>query len=268
MPERIAADTGPGPNLPAAFWEMGFNNRDIATFLREVIVEFAEDIGSPVRGISWAITLLRSGDAITMAAGSAPARAADAVQCSFEDGPARSAVRSGEFVLVSDTSLERRWPGYASAAAGLGIRSLLSVPFVPRDLFRTAANLYAPWPHVFTSDDITAAVRFARQISRALRVAQQMAGRAEGGADLSSAQLSRALAGLALRTLTREYGFSNEAALEYLRSVAGNRLQGPEDGILPGPVSGAVLDFYGNSPVSTNVRAASSAEAPPARPVL
>ncbi|MCU1562926.1 MAG: hypothetical protein JWN05_1305 [Arthrobacter sp.] len=248
MPEEIAADTGPGPNVPVAFWETGFTDRDIGTFLREVIVEFVEDIGSPVRGISWAITLLRAGDAITLAAGSAPARAADEMQCSFEDGPARQAVRCGEFVHVPDTSLERRWPGYASAADGHGVSSVLSVPFVPGELFHAAVNLYAPWPHVFTSEDITAAVTFARRVSRALRLAQQVAGKTEGRAELSSAQLSRALASLALRTLTREYGFSIEAALEYLRGVAGNRPQGHEDWIPPAPMSGSVLDHYGKSP--------------------
>jgi GAF domain-containing protein len=266
MSERIAADTG--LKLPAAFGEMGFDNRDIGTFLRDVIGEFVEDIGSPVRGISWAFAFLRSGEVITLAAGSAPARAVDEVQGWFEDGPARTAVRCGEFVHVPDSSLERRWPGYASAAAGLGIRSVLSVPFVPVDLFRAAVSLYAPWPHVFTSEDITAAIRFARQESRALRLAQQVAGRPEGGPELSSAQLSRALAGLALRTLTREYGLSYEAALEYLRSVAGSRPQAPVDGILPVPLSGSVLDRYGHRTDSTNVRAAGSAESPPAGPAL
>jgi hypothetical protein len=82
-------------------------------------------------------------------------------------------------------------------------------------------NLYAAWPHVFTSADIIAAARLARYISRALRLVQELALRSGGGADLSSAQLSRALAGLALRTLVREYGFSEEGALDYLRSVAG-----------------------------------------------
>lgn len=261
MPERIAADTG---LQLAAFWEIGFDNRDIGTFLGEAIGEFVEDIGSPTRGISWAITRLRSGDAITLAAGSAPARAVDEVQCSFEDSPARNAVRSGEFVHVPDTSLDRRWPGYANAAAGLGIRSLLSVPFVPGDVYRAAVNLYAPWPHVFTSEDITAAVRFARHVSRTLGLAQEVARRAEGNVESSSAQLSRALAGLALRTLTHEYGLTNEAALEYLRSAAANKLPGPENGALHVVISGSVLDHYGNAADSTNVRAASSAESAPA----
>jgi GAF domain len=205
----------------ASFWELHFNDPDIGAFLSDAVGEFVNDIGGPGRGISWAITLLGSGEALTLTAGSAPARAADEAQRSFDDGPARTAVRSGEFVSVGDTSLERRWPGYASAAAAFGARSLLSVPLVPETVFQASVNLYAPWPHVFTSADITGAARLARHVSRALRLVQQLDLRSGSGAELSSAQLSRALAGLALRTLVREYGFSEEGALDYLRSVAG-----------------------------------------------
>lgn len=205
----------------ASFWELHFNDPDVGAFLSEAMSEFVDDIGGPGRGISWAITLLGSAEALTLAAGSAPARAADEAQRAFDDGPARTAVRSGEFVFVGDTSLERRWPGYAAAAAAFGVQSLVSVPLIPQSVFQAAVNLYAPWPHVFTSADITAATRLARHLSRALRLVQQLALRSGSSADLSSAQLSRALAGLALRTLVREYGLSEEGALDYLRSVAG-----------------------------------------------
>jgi len=205
----------------ASFWELHFNDPDVGAFLSEAVSELVDEIGGPGRGISWAITMLRSAEALTLTAGSAPARAADEAQRSFDDGPARTAVRSGEFVFVGDTSLERRWPGYASAAAAFGVRSLVSVPLVPQSVFLAAVNLYAPWPHVFTSADITAAARLARNVSRALRLVQQLALRSGSSADLSSAQLSRALAGLALRTLVREYGLSEEGALDYLRNVAG-----------------------------------------------
>lgn len=209
------------PDRHASFWELHFNDPDIGAFLSAAVGEFVHDIGGPARGISWAITLLGSGEALTLTAGSAPARAADEAQRSFDDGPARTAVRGGEFVSVGDTSLERRWPGYASAAAAFGVRSVLSVPLVPETVFQASVNLYAPWPHLFTSADITAAARLARHVSRALLLVQQLALRSGSGADLSSAQLSRALAGLAMRTLVREYGFTEEGALDYLRSVAG-----------------------------------------------
>ena len=133
-----------------------------------------------------------------------------------------------------------------------------SYPFrwSPQAVFRAAVNLYAPWPHVFTSADITAAARLARHVSRALRLVQELALRSGGSADLSSAQLSRALAGLALRTLVREYGFSEEGALDYLRSVAGGAARESAGGTVhvlvpdsvPGPESAPAQSLCRGTP--------------------
>lgn len=265
MTEGSAADSGQAPDT--AVWESRFDSGDIGAYFRDAMGEVVDDIGGLARGISWAITVIRSGEALTLTAGRAPTPAVDAMEGSFDDGPARAAVRSGEFVLVADTGLERRWPGYAAAAAALGIRSVLSVPLVPTDVFRAVINLYAPWPHVFTSADITAAIRFVRHTSRNLQLAQQLALTVENSAglssaQLSSAQLSRALAGLALRTLIREYGFSSEAALEYLRSVAGNFSPGPLEGNLRVLVTASDQAPAVGARSTPKVRAARSAEAP------
>ena len=249
MTQGTAPDSRQNPH--ADFWEMHFKDADVAAFLSEVVSELVDDIGGPSHGISWAITLIRSGETTTLAAGSAPSRAADEAQRSFDYGPGREAVRSGEFVFVGDTSMERRWPGYASAAAAEGVRSLLSVPLLPAEVFGAAVNLYAAWPHVFNSADITAAVRLARQVSRALRLVQQLAHRYAGSADLSSAQLSRVLAGLALRTLVRDYGLSEAGALDYLRNVAAGpvpeRAPAREPSLVREPAGGAVRVFVSDS---------------------
>ncbi len=56
----------------ASFWELHFNDPDVGAFLGEAVSEFVDEIGGPGRGISWAITLLRSAEALTLTAGSAP----------------------------------------------------------------------------------------------------------------------------------------------------------------------------------------------------
>ncbi len=216
----------------AAVRETRFDSPDIGMLLHDAISEFVNDLGAPGRGISWAITLVRDEGSTTLAAGSPASESVDRLQSAFDDGPSRAAVRTGEFVLITDMRLERRWPGYAGTAANLGILSGLSVPLSPADLFRTTFNLYAPVPHVFMSTDITAAIRFARHASWTLRLVQQAGQRDKKDEELSSAQLSRVLAALALRTLVREYGFSVEEALEYLRRAAGNLPQ-PGNQALP-----------------------------------
>lgn len=262
MTEDIAADSG--PERQAAAWDMRFDSRDVGAFLHEAVGEFVEDTGGSNRGISWALTIFRAGEVITLTAGSAPARAVDEAQDSFEDSPARTALRSGELVLVPDIGLERRWPGYASTAAALGARSLMAVPLVPTEVFHAVLGLYAPWPHVFTSDDMMAAVRFARELSRDLRLAQALALGAQGEAELSSAQLSRTLAGLVVRTLVREHGISLEASLDYLRRLAGN-LPRPEEGPLQVLIPAAEQDLRG-IPASPGLRPAHPADPRPVDP--
>jgi hypothetical protein len=221
----------------AALWEVRCESLDIGTFLHDTISEFVNDLGAPGRGISWAITLLRQEGSTTLAASSPASESVDRLQSAFDDGPSRAAVRMREFVLVTDMRLERRWPGYAGTAANLGILSGLSVPLTPPEVFRTAFNMYAPVPHVFTSTDIMAAIRFARRASWTLRLVQQAGQREMRDEELSSAQLSRVLAALALRTLVREYGLSIEDALEYLRRAAGNL---PQPADLPQPAGQAL----------------------------
>lgn len=237
MSQGSRPDSGQRPDI--GLREIPFENLEAFVFLSEEVGELIEELSGRDRGIGWAITLLRAGDCVTLVSGSASSLAVDEVQTAFDDGPSRAAVRSGEFVHLGDTRLDRRWPGYASTAAGMGFRSVLSVPLVPASVFRAALNLYAGSPHVFTSADITAARRSVRHVSRALRLAAQRQTRGkEYGEGLSSAQLTRTLAGLALRTLVREHGFSVEASLEYLRRAAGN---------LPQTASGPSVVVVGDS---------------------
>lgn len=255
MTQEISAENAQMAN--GAVWEIRIDSPGIGMFLQDAIGEFVDDLGAPGRGISWAITLLRAEGSITLSAGSAGSESVDRLQSAFDDGPSRAAVRTGAFVLVTDMRLERRWPGYAATAAGLGTGSGLFVPLAPADLFRTAFNLYAPQPHVFTSADITAAIRFVRHASWTLRLVQQAGLRDKSDEELSSAQLSRVLAAFAVRTLVRD-GFSVEEALEYLRRAAGN-LPSPEDPAVPVATwesRQATLDLRGG----THIQAAGAAQ--------
>lgn len=206
--------------------DMVFDSTDVEDFLAAVTREFMRDIDGDSRGISWAVTFFRPGTARTAAAGTAAARAADEEQCSFADGPVLEAVRAGDFVHLADVARDRRWPGYASAAADHGVRSLLSMPIVAAAGRSAALSLYASTPHAFTSEDIIRTRRYARQVARSLRMVVRVAERAEAGAQLAVAQSSMVLMDLAVSTLKSEYGLGHEAALQYLRTVARHTRQG------------------------------------------
>jgi len=207
---------GPLPVPP----EQVFDSKDVETYLWEVTRDFMADIKGEQRGISWAATLFRLGQARTVAAGTEKAREADREQCSFADGPVMEAIRSGEFVLLSDVSRDRRWPGYASAAASHGVQSLLSIPIASEGGTSAAINLYAAFPHTFTSDDLLRSRSYAQQLARALRVVVRVAERAEATAGIAVVQSSLVLVDLAVRSLMDEYGLSREGALRFLQNQA------------------------------------------------
>ncbi|MFB8368985.1 GAF and ANTAR domain-containing protein [Pseudarthrobacter sp. NPDC055928] len=218
-------------SLPAS-QDVVFDSKEVESFLGEVTHEFMRRIDGHRRGISWAATFFRLGDAHTIAAGSDVARAADQEQCSFEDGPGLEAIRSGEFVHLADTARDRRWPGYAAAAADHGVRSLLCMPIVSTAGSSAAINLYASTPHAFTSEDIVLTRAYAREVARALRVVLRVAERAEASAELAVAQSSMVLMDLAISALMADYGLSREVALQYLRTVAKHNNQGLRDAAL------------------------------------
>lgn len=219
--------------------DLVFDSKDVETYLWDVTRDFMTGIKGETRGIGWAATLFRQGKTSTIAASTAQARDADQEQCSFADGPVMEALRTGEFVLLSDVGRDRRWPGYASAAASHGVQSLLSVPIVSEGGSSAAINLYAAAPHAFTSDDLVRCQDYVKQVARALRVVVRVAERAEAAAGLAVVQSSLVLVDLAVRSLMNEYGLSREGALRFLQTEAVHHEVGLRDAALnvvaPGP---------------------------------
>jgi GAF domain-containing protein len=233
MAEAFPSNIGPG--LQTVFPAAVLATPDVEDFLGHAIREFGHSIGDESRAVLWAVTLVRGGTTRTWVAGSAEARQIDALHGSFDDGPLRAAVRSGEFVHVADLAIERRWPGYATILVGHGVASLLTVPMMVGGEIGAAITLYAPIPHAFTSDDIASAGACARRIAAAIQLLLQLAQRAE----VTAVQSPLSLVELAVWSLMREYGFSREAAIQHLQAVVQDRAAGlPDAGIttvLPGP---------------------------------
>lgn len=80
---------------------------------------------------------------------SARVEAADGLQYEFDEGPCLTAATSHELVRIDDLASDRRWPRWAAAAIGLGVRSVLSAPMVAGDRSLGAIKVYADQPHAF-----------------------------------------------------------------------------------------------------------------------
>ncbi|MGW5733985.1 MULTISPECIES: ANTAR domain-containing protein [Streptomyces] len=85
----------------------------------------AEACGTP----SVALTLVGADlSQLAVAASDRPARGAQDLEYVLTDGPAHDAVRDRRTVYASGAALERRWPGYGSGLAALGLRSVAALP--------------------------------------------------------------------------------------------------------------------------------------------
>lgn len=144
-PSHIAAEQ------PADFHSAILDTPGVHQFLSEAAQVFMDDVGGAARDFQWAIALLVRGDVRNFASGSARAREIDALQSLFEDGPARAAVASSEFVHIPDTALDGRWSGYSAAVASQGVGSVLSVPMIVEWDVRAALTLYRTSAHAFTA---------------------------------------------------------------------------------------------------------------------
>jgi GAF domain-containing protein len=76
-------------------------------------------------------------------------------------GPCMDAADTTTSLLVSDTSSEQRWPGWAATAARAGVHSSLSVGLPVHEKVTGALNIYATTPNAFDDDAITIAQTFA-----------------------------------------------------------------------------------------------------------
>ncbi|MGY1616413.1 GAF domain-containing protein [Geodermatophilus sp. SYSU D00691] len=68
---------------------------------------------------------------------------ADVLQYDLDEGPCLAATAMRRVVRVDDLAAEDRWPRWAQAAAGLGLRASLSAPMVAGDRALGAVKVYA-----------------------------------------------------------------------------------------------------------------------------
>jgi hypothetical protein len=212
----MAEATNSGPEPPAAFPSAVLDTPDAQAFLSDAAEDLIEEVGGPARGFRWAITRVGPGGVRNWTAASLKGRQVDGLQGSFADGPARAAVVSREFIHIPDAAADRRWPGYCAAIAGEGLGSVLSVPMIDEWETSAALTLYAPAPHAFTSDDVIRAVACARRMSKVCHLLLELARKARTAVSPPPSPLTE----LAVESLIREYGLTEESALQYLRAVA------------------------------------------------
>lgn len=235
----------PSAEAPSALLGFLWSSAGTAAFVRSVMAGMMTDLPAS-KGMSWALSVLRGRNIDTWEAADPRAAAVDRLQHSFDDSPALTAILSGEFVHISDAALERRWPGYASALAGYGVLSQLSLPLDPGGAVCASVNLYSPLPHSFTSESIMKARNYAGQLTLGLRLAIQLSEK-EVSYPVPVPAGSPTLVDSAVTILIDEFGLSHEAAFHYLRITARSMSATIEQAALDIVIGHNAPDRYGHT---------------------
>jgi len=126
------------------------------------------------------------------------------------EGPCLQAAWELNTVTVTDLRSETRWPNWASAAAALGLRSVLSLRLEINGHLTASLNLFAESVAAFNSTDLAIAGIFARHAATALASAEVEEG-------LRAAAQSRQLIGAAQGILIQRFGLTLDQSFELLR---------------------------------------------------
>jgi len=221
----MAKETAPHDDASMAerLQNMVLDSADVEEFLDELAGFSALSLSRPDHEVICGITLIRRKKAATVASSNERARAMDEMQYQFGDGPCLTAIRSHATVYVPDLHTEQRWPAYAEAVAEHGLASILGTPIPLEGEAGAGLNLYATETHTFTEEAIETAETYARQTSKALRLAIRMAHLSDARNNLSAAMQSRTVIDLAVGVIIGQNRCSQEQAFRILKNASNTR---------------------------------------------
>lgn len=168
---------------------------------------------------------------LAVAASDRPSRGAQDLEYLLTAGPGRDAVRLRRAVYASGAALERRWPGYGSGLAALGLKSVAALPLgVPAECIGALA-VFDP------SSDLARAGKF-REVAAALADGVLIGPDSDpglyGGTDL------RAVVHQAAGVLSEQTGTSVADALALIKARAyalGVALESVARGVISGELN-------------------------------
>lgn len=222
------------------------SSSDVEEFLRELARVSARSLSEPGDEILCGITLFRHRKAATVASSSAAAQAMDEIQYAFGDGPCVTASREQETVHIPELENCGRWPQYAATVRGLGVRSILAVPFLLDGDTRAALNLYSQRPGRFDGRALELARDFVGQTSLALRLAVRFAHHIDTAANLKATLESRTSIDVAVGIIMAQNRCSQAEAFELLKSASSAR------NVKLNMVAAGLVESLGQGPLRTH----------------
>ena len=178
------------------------------------LVESASRIITDAENVS--VTIVRPGGAHTAAATDQKVVSIDADQYAAGQGPCLEAATTGRPVRVNVTEGREKWPEFAAAAEGAGVKAYLSAPLVVDGSVLGALNLYSSEAAAFDPFDEALLRLFTTAASTSIGGFRRYERSREFVANLERALESRAEIDQAKGVLMAAHGISAEEAFARL----------------------------------------------------
>ncbi|WP_255770680.1 ANTAR domain-containing protein [Pseudarthrobacter sulfonivorans] len=244
MAGESTADTA--PSITDHLHEELLNSSGVEEFLAELARVSARTLCEPGDGLLCGITLLRQRKAATMAGNGDTAHVISRIEYETGNSPGITAAEDQETVHVPDLELEDRWPEYAEAVLGHGIRSVLVIPFRLEGETKASLLLYSPRAGHFERRILETAQEFVRQTSLALRLAVRFAHYSETAAHLRATLESRTVIDMAVGIIMAQNRCSQQEAFSLLKAASSTRNSKLHT------VAAAVVNALGHGPAETH----------------
>src|SRR3954447_15536825 len=155
--------SAPPPELSAALTQMAglVLSRETVDTALTLVTTLAETTTAGTIGAG--VTVADEHGKRSKAASNPMVEQADALQYELDEGPCLTAWLSSQAVRMDDTTADSRWPRWNSAAARLGVRSVLSVPLVIAGETIGALKVYSDQPRNYGEREERVMSLFAEQ---------------------------------------------------------------------------------------------------------
>lgn len=137
----------------------------------------------------------------------------DKTQYQLQQGPCYEAIIEEVLLVSEDIAHDERWPDYGPFAAELGIGAQMAVGLTNSGHARTALNLYASQPFVFTAEAREVAEVFADHAAVAMGLVRTIE-------TLRRGLDSRSTIGMAIGIVMERYQIDRERAFQFLVRVS------------------------------------------------
>jgi hypothetical protein len=137
----------------------------------------------------------------------------DSWQYDLREGPCLDAVFVDDVYVIKDMDSEERWPRWAPKAAGLGVRSALSVRLSTPNNVVGGLNLYSGSLFAYDEDQILTASIYAVHAANAIAATGQIGG-------LNTALQTRHRIGIAQGLLMQRYQLDEDQSFQFLARIS------------------------------------------------